>query len=164
MDATLLQLGDIGIRGDVQRLAFRDLTLDAGNDGLFDMRSGALVLDLERVRIVRFDAAHGGCHVFDARGVLIRARDSKIIGGYGRHPGHGDLFRSGPILARFSRCRFELLDMSLSRVGSRGRVLFQDCSFHLLEENPMLAATENVQFAGGVFGAIWEPNTPRQEL
>jgi hypothetical protein len=163
MNSTLLSIGDISIRQNVTRLAFRDLTLDAQNDGLFDMRSGSLVLDLQRVRIVRFDAGHGGCNIFSSRGAMIRATDSEIVGGYGSYPGGGYLTRGSPILARFSNCHFEFLDLSLDYIG-KGRVIFDRCSFSLLNRDPRQRHDSRVTLLGCTFGELLDPNTPRSEL
>lgn len=149
MDSTLLRVGNISIREHVERLRFRDLTIDAENDGMFDLRTGAAVLDLERVRLVRFDAAHGGCYAFSVReGVALRARNCEIIGGYGRSPGNGNLFRSPATIARFEDCRFELIRM---RLPYDGEVLFQGCSFRLLGSDPRAKANESTRFVNCSF-------------
>lgn len=149
MDSTLLRVGDISIREHVERLRFRDLTIDAENDGMFDLRTGAAVLDLERVRLVRFDAAHGGCYAFSVReGVALRARNCEIIGGYGRSPGNGNLFRSPATIARFEDCRFELIRM---RLPYDGEVLFQGCSFRLMGSDPRAKANESTRFVNCSF-------------
>jgi hypothetical protein len=164
MDATLLQLGDISIRGNVERLAISDLTLDCGDDGLFDLRSGSLLLDLNKVRIVRFDAAHGGCTIFDSEGLLVRAHNCKFVGGYGRSPGHGRLLRSGPPLARFIGCHFELIDLNLKRAGIKGRIAFEYCTFNLLYENPLEQEYPIAEFISCDFDTLLDRRTPREEL
>ena len=79
MDATLLRLSDISIPSDVERLTIRDLTLDCENDGLFDLRSGDASLDIAGVRIVRFDASHGGCRIFTGdRGTVLVMRRRRL--------------------------------------------------------------------------------------
>ncbi|MHC4941864.1 MAG: hypothetical protein ACYTG7_02480 [Planctomycetota bacterium] len=164
MDSTLLHLGDISIRGDAKRLAFRDLTLDCENTGLFDMRTGSLVLDLERVRLVRFDAGHGGCCIFSARGCLVRMTDSEIVGGYGGSPGNGRLFRSNPVIMRFTSCRFELVELGLNRVESSSRISFQNCRFSLLDSNPLLEEHPSVDFTGCTFESIRDSSMTRDKL
>ncbi len=135
MDATLLALGDISIDSVVERLAFRNMTLDCENNGLFDLRNESMLLDLERVRIVRFDAGHGGCKIFGVtRGSVLRARDCQIVGGYGRSPGNGDIFRRGPVIARFENCHFELVD-DWPRLKN-SRIHYKGCTFALLRKNP----------------------------
>jgi hypothetical protein len=150
MDATLLRIGDISIDGDAIRLRFRDLTIDAENDGMFDMRSGAAVLDLERVRVVRFDAGHGGCYIFSVReGAVIRARQCRFEGGYGRSPGNGNLLRSPTVIARFEDCRFELIrGLSLDQAG---HIEFRGCSFERLDRNPIDHAGETTSFVNCTF-------------
>lgn len=154
MDATMVELGNINVKGNVERLTLRDLTIDAVNDGLFYLRTGSLIVNLERVRIVRFDAGHGRCDIFRAEGgMLIRANECEFIGGYGEHPGSADLFKGNPILARFTRCHFELLRLALhemQRTHSRGRISFQDCTFTLLSRDPFTTKIQNVDFPGSL--------------
>ena len=149
-DLTLLRLGDLGADGSLERLSFRDLTLDCENDGLFDHRSRASSISLERVRVVRFDAGHGGCYVFFFReGVLVRARDCEFVGGYGTRPGMGDLARGEPLLASFVDCRFRLLGMHLpQRLGSTSAVRFERCHFELEHVDPLSWNAENLSLTG----------------
>lgn len=92
MNGTVLTIGDIGPRGAIKRLRFRDLTVDCGDNYFFDMRTASMTLDLARVRIVRFDMGAGGSLAFASnRGALIRAQDCEFLGGYGRSPGSGNL-------------------------------------------------------------------------
>ena len=150
-DSTLLQMGDISSRTTVDRLTFRNITLDAQNDGLFDLRLGSLSLHLESVRIVRFDAGHGGCSIFSVRGgSVLRARDSQIVGGYGRAPGRGGLFRGTPFLARFTNCHLELVELRLERLGRDSKAVFQNCSFVRPEgdADPVLVQNPSVAFYG----------------
>jgi len=136
-DATLLRIGDISTRGFLERLTLRDMTLDADNDGLFDIRSVTALVDLQRVRIVRFDAGHGGCNTLSAsRGAIFRARDVDFVGGYGRSPGNGDLLDGAPIIALFQNCRFERIKMRDLTPGDGSQVRFQDCRF-VTEWNPI---------------------------
>jgi len=166
MDATLLRIGDIGINGDVNRLAFRNLTLDAENEGLFYLRAGSLVLDLENVRIVRFDAGHGGCTILDAKnGNVIKAINCEIIGGYGRSPGKGNLFdRGDSVLAHFTNCRIELLKLGLRPSSQDGHILFQNCTFSLLRTNPLEKPMANIEFTGCKFETLWDFQMPREKL
>ncbi len=130
MDATLLRIGDISIRGNAERLTFRNLTLDCENGGLFAMRWGALVCDMENVRIVRFDAGHGGCTVFSARGgTLVRARNCQFTGGYGRNPGAWGAFlwNHGQLTGRFENCQFE--GVWIEQV-SKGVLFYENCRFN----------------------------------
>lgn len=162
-DATLLRIGDISIRGDIERLAFRDLTVDAQNDGMFDARSGKGVLDFLRVRIVRFDAGHGGCYVFAVQGgIMLRAEQCDFLGGYGSYPGGGHLFRHQPKVARFTDCRFELIDVSGIQ-SSRGHYLFNRCSFLLTGANPLDLQRGGLYFRSCAYEQI-PPDTPREEL
>ncbi len=140
MDLTLLRIGDISLRSDAVRLSFRNLTLDCENDGLFDMRTGKLICDLENVRVVRFDAGHGGPKVFSAReGCVARAVNCRFEGGYGRSPGAWGSFllASDPILARFEGCTFD--GIWVRDTGSQGRVVYQGC--HFIGYDPKLKHT-----------------------
>lgn len=137
-DATLLRIGDISTRAFLERLTLLDMTLDAGNDGLFDVRSEGAVIDLQRVRIVRFDAGHGGCDVLSSyQGAVIRARDVDFIGGYGKSPGNGNLLYGKPIVASFESCRFERIEMRDLEPGQGSFVRFADCRFVLTEATPI---------------------------
>ncbi len=136
-DATLLRIGDISSRGFLQHLTIRDMTLDADNDGLFDLRVAGALVDLQRVRIVRFDAAHGGCTTLSSsKGGLYRLRDVDFVGGYGRSPGRGDLMDGSPILASFENCRFERIEMTDLTPGQGSQVRFTDCHF-ITESDPI---------------------------
>ena len=133
MDSTLLRLNDVSIRGDVERLTLRDMTIDCMNDGLFDLRSGTLSVDVVRVRFVRFDAAHGGCDLFSANyGMVLDMRDSEVIGGFGRAPGRGELLDGSPIVGRFTNVLFDLLDPSFDKLD---RALFTACRFERIHES-----------------------------
>ncbi len=165
IDATLLRLGDISIRGDMERFALRNLTIDAENDGLFDLRSGSLLVDLLNVRIVCFDAGHGGCSIFGVRkGSMIKATNCQIIGGYGRAPGNGRLFSGSPVIADFVNCRLELLDLTLKDVSLTGRVLFQNCVFALMKKDPQEDHPSSVRFAGCLVESLLDRTDPDLDL
>ena len=148
MDVTLLRLGDLSIRGDVERLTLRDLTVDCGDDGLFDLRTGALGLRAERVRFVRFDAGHGGSVLFAARGVVLDLRDCEVLGGFGRAPGLGDLVRGEPAQGRFTNVRFELLDPGFRALDA---AVFTNCRFDRILAADQ-AAPGHLVFRGCQFG------------
>ncbi|MFH1999746.1 MAG: hypothetical protein ABIK28_08700 [Planctomycetota bacterium] len=164
MNATLLQIHDIGPRDHIERLSIQDLTLDVANDGLFDLKKGSLVIDLNSVRIVCFDAGHGGCDLFSAKGCLVRAQNSEFIGGYGSSPGAGHLFDKSPVLARFVNCRFELLDLALKQAGKKGRISFQNCVFVNLDQDPMLSSFKNVDYHHCVTESVLAPDTNKRTL
>jgi hypothetical protein len=142
----------------VERLTLRDMTIDVGNESLFYLRNGSLIVNLERVRLVRFDAGLGRCHIFRADGgMLIRADECLFTGGYGDHPGSAYLFKGNPILAHFTRCRFELLRLALhemQRTTSRGRILFQDCTFNLLNRDPFATKITHVDFSNSIMEKV----------
>ncbi|MEM9381119.1 MAG: hypothetical protein AAGB93_14300 [Planctomycetota bacterium] len=148
-DATLLQMGDLGARGSFERLTFRDITLDAQNDGLFDHRSDGATVSFRRARIVRFDAGHGGCTIFSLNGgVFLDANDLEILGGYGSSPGNGSLLDGRGTIARFRNCRFELVEMRKLRSGNGARVEFSGCSFALFGPDPREWARSELVFNG----------------
>ncbi len=148
MNATLLRIGDISIRGNAERLTFRNLTLDCENDGLFDMRRGGLVCEMENVRVVRFDAGHGGCTVFSSRGgTLVRARNCQFTGGYGRNPGAWGAFlwNHGQLTGRFENCQFE--GVWLEQV-SKGTLVYENCRFNGYGPKLTMLSSERVLYNG----------------
>ncbi|MCB9913788.1 MAG: hypothetical protein H6828_01410 [Planctomycetes bacterium] len=165
-DATLLRLGDLGAQGSLARLAFRDLTLDCDDDGLFDHRSDVSSVRMERVRVVRFDAGHGGCTVFSFNGgAVVHATDCEFLGGYGRAPGRGSLLRPGPpFLMRFERCRFRLIELRfLSSLDADSAAVLVGCQFELLGSDPLGWSNEHVRLEGCSSTPI-PADTPPAEL
>lgn len=166
MDVTLLRINDISVRGVVERLAFRDLTIDAEGDGLFDLRYAQALLALERVRIVNFDAGHGGCYLFDVReGTMLLASQCEFVGGYGKSPGRGHLFRSDPVVARFEDCSFSYFDVN---PPSGERISFSNCRFELLNRNPIPNAPAGVVYKNCTFtrplGEVEDRSTLKKKL
>ncbi|MEQ8766669.1 MAG: hypothetical protein RL885_22335 [Planctomycetota bacterium] len=161
MDATLLQLEhDFSMRGNVERLRIEDLTLDGSRHGVFDLRTGSLVLDIERVRIVGFDRGAGGSNIFSVAESpsLIRARQCRFEGGYGRSPGGGHLFRwSAKLLASFEDCRFETFFLVLDDASrTESRLLFQNCSFDRMRDD-FTKSHSGVQLRGSRIGEPFDP-------
>ncbi len=133
-ETTNLKLTNAGFtRRDVNCLGFRDMTIDCSNDGLFDKRQGTLVLRMSNVRLVRFDAGHGGCRLFSINdGLIVHAVDCEFIGGLGRSPGNGSIFDSSKILlGHFERCSFFGINYELFRaIRERSSLLWMDdCKF-----------------------------------
>ncbi len=164
MNSTLLRLSDISIRSDVERLTLRDMTIDCDNDGLFDLRSGNASLDVARVRLVRFDAGHGGCQLFTGDdGVVLAMRDSEILGGFGKNPGHGQLVSTAgsPTYAlRFTNVLFDLVDPEFHSVDEG---LFVGCRFENMTPNRM-AGSEDMQFMNCSFGELLSNNYDEDAL
>lgn len=157
-NSTLLRMGDIGSRADIQRLTFRNLTIDADNDGLFDQRGGSLSLHLESARVVRFDAGHGGCYIFFSRGGgAVTAVDTEFTGGYGRSPGNGSFLRGEPFLGHFKNCTLELIDFRILKGLRSGQVRFDGCHFIVQGEDPSTWQNPVVTMAGCSYEEI-----PRQ--
>lgn len=133
-EKTTLKVTDASFtRSDVDRLSFRDMTIDCDNDGLFDKRQGSLTLRLSNVRLVRFDAGHGGCRLFSINeGLIVHATETEFVAGFGRSPGNGSIFVSTDIfLGYFERCQFSGINEELFRqIRERNSVLWMDnCSF-----------------------------------
>ena len=163
IDKTLLYLADLSARVDVRRLSLANLTIHADNDGLFDLRAAGMSLDMERVRVIGFDAAHGGCKIFSVRpGALLRVRNCEFLGGYGKSPGNGQLLRLSYGFARFENCRFE--GFTWRAPDLQGILLFKGCHFDRMSADP------RIDGGGAVFqGSSWggnklPPSTERQQL
>ncbi len=153
-DATLLTMGNIGGVDGIERLTFQNLTVDANNDGLFDLRRGSLSVRLEQCRVVRFDAGHGGCYTFSVRaGAAVSAVDTDFVGGYGRAPGMGRLLRGTPVLARFKNCRFELIELSTAKSLADGQLYFEGCAFSIMDSDPQLWNNRHVTVTGCTYEA-----------
>ena len=154
-DTTLLQMGDIGSYEDIERITFRNISLDTQNDGLFDQRRGSLSIHLEAVRIVRFDAGHGGCQIFRTRGgTAVTAVDTEFMGGYGRNPGMARFLDGEPFLGSFKNCVIELVNMGNLRSLDEGQVHFEGCHFHLEEPDPRNWSNSRVSLAGCTYEVI----------
>ncbi len=154
-NSTLLRIGDISSGADIVRLTFRNMTLDANNDGLFDQRSGSLSLHLESARVVRFDARHGGCYIFSAsNGCAVTAVDTEFTGGYGRSPGTGYFLRSEPFLGHFKNCTLELVDLRNLKQLDSGQVHFKGCRFVIRGEDPRAWKNALITMVGCSYEAI----------
>jgi hypothetical protein len=127
IDRTLLTLSDLSTNSVVFNLHLEDLTIDCGNDGAFDLRSKGAAIRTERVRFVRFDAAHGGAYVFDVtQAGAVHCIDCEFVCGYGRAPGCGNVLRS-IVAARFDDCLFDNFVYDLPRAGVFSGCTFRDC-------------------------------------
>lgn len=137
-DVTRLVFGDFGPRSPLVRFTLRDATLDCAEDGLFDHRNQPSVVTMDRVRVVRHDAGHGGAHVIGTDDTLIRMRDTVIAGGYGRSPQHAQLHdvRTSAFLGRFERCVFRQIDTKFSSVRDGAALAFVECIFEDLLDFP----------------------------
>ena len=130
MDETLVRLEEISTRDEVQRLTFRDLTIDCGNDSFTDMRHDKPVtIRLERCRVVGFDSGAGGSVMLAARTAAFYATDCRIEAGYGRHA-DGNLFRVGRGLqVRMENCVFVGPFNSILESNQRATYHFERCDF-----------------------------------
>lgn len=134
INATLVKFDELSPRGPVERLTIRDMTVDCGNNYLFDARRGGVTLDLRSVRIVRFDMGAGGSLIFGVNeGLVLRARDCEFLGGYGRSPGSGNFSRGAAKLFHFDGCTFGRIDLRDSRSGP---VHFPSCRFREFSRDP----------------------------
>lgn len=164
MDATLLVFG-YGVFSKfkkVNRLKLEDLTLDAGDHAPFSMRGEKVGIDLDRVRVVRFDNGRGGSALFrlyaDYGECVIRACDSEFIGGYGEGRGVGNLFRCEHLLASFTGCKFELIDILDKKRVKGWQIFFKGCEFVLLREDPTCEKTGAIVFEDSVLKSVLPAN------
>lgn len=128
MDATMLVVGDLSTHAELVNMAFEDCTVFTDNDSLFDLRRAPASVRLERVRVIGFDSGAGGSSLLDAPGLALLARNSRIEGGYGRHP-DGTLFdvRTKPVLARFENCWIDEVNLGLEHLPRGSSVAFVSC-------------------------------------
>lgn len=140
MDQTLFVDARLSARAGLQRLMIRDCTFH-GLDAL-DARSGANAIELERVRFVGFDVGAGSSNPLrSSAGVALHLIACRIEGGYGRHPGGGNLFdfRTDGVLARFDRCELSGLSLPMHWLRSGATVLFADCRLTDMFDRELLA-------------------------
>lgn len=136
MNSTLLTIDTLHTRDEVQRLRIKNLTIDCANNYMFDLRSAGLSLDLENVRIVRFDMGAGGSLVFGVNdGLFLRAVNCEFLGGYGRSPVSGNLFRGDALVATFTGCTFQRVGLRLHGT-SAATTSFVNCIFREYHEEP----------------------------
>jgi hypothetical protein len=115
-------------KGAVVNLAFRDMTVDCGNDKLFDYRTkDPTTLRFERCRIIRFDSGAGGSSLFHMRSLAVWMKDTRIENGYGRSPQHGKVFavQSDSLLALLDDCT--IVGATIEHVGGGATVLLRRC-------------------------------------
>ena len=162
-DKTTLKIGDMGLtRGDVERLCFRNMTIDCQNDGLTDKRQGCLSLKLANVRVVRFDAGHGGCDIFSVRmGLIVHATDTEFVGGLGRSPGNGNVFDCRRILlGHFERCQFTGINYPIFRNLARrtNKVWMDNCRFDREYRGKQHAELKDCEFNVVLPRINWAPS------
>ncbi|MEO0652433.1 MAG: RNA polymerase sigma factor, partial [Planctomycetota bacterium] len=129
-DATLLLIDDEWYtRSPVVNFGLVNLTAHTMNDYLFDLRHEPATVYMEGVRLIGFDMGAGGSCAFGTKELALLAKDCEFVGGYGRSPQHGQLFRveTDGLVARFERCVFDTVNISPSRVRSGAAVAFVDC-------------------------------------
>jgi hypothetical protein len=134
MNQTMLVIGEISVRGVLDRFAIRDCTVFTNDAYLFDLRREPALIELDRVRLCGFDMGAGSSSAFDTRASAILARDSRFEGGYGRSPGGGVLFdiRTNGFLARFDRCTMTSVSIPVMYLHRGATVLFSHCAFEQL--------------------------------
>ncbi len=134
MNQTMLVLGDVSVRGVLDRFAIRDCTVFTHDAYLFDLRREPAVVELDRVRLCGFDTGAGSSCAFGTRATAIFARDCRFEGGYGRYPGSGNLFRidTRAFLARFERCTISAVSIPVRGIQSEASVLFSHCTIDRL--------------------------------
>jgi len=73
-------------------------------------------------------------------GTALLARASRIEGGYGRGPAHGQLFdvRNDALLARFENCLIDLVHVAGSGLSHGASVAFVNCTLtNILDRLPL---------------------------
>lgn len=135
---------------DVQKLGFRNMTIDCQNDGLIDKRSGAISLQLSNVKVIRFDGGHSGCSVFSANdGIIVHAQGTDFVGGFGDNPGYGSIFGScRAIIGHFEKCRFLGIEKNFLKFSSKPniRLWIDECVFEKPYDNTPAVAFSNCMF------------------
>jgi hypothetical protein len=166
-DATLLIVGNIGSRGTIERFTIRDCTVFTADDYLFDQRGGDALIQLFRTRVVGFDMGAGSSCMFSGENLALYAQDSEFLGGYGRSPGSGNLFRhdSSGRLMRFDRCRLERIEVDPSRVRGGMTLVFAGCVLEdLLDSRTSFeGAGGGVSFPGTTI-SFWDETHPGEDL
>lgn len=129
MNTTLVYIEELASRGPVVNLGFKDLTLHTDNDYLFDLRLEPASVRMDHVRVIGFDKGAGSSCAFGTQELALLARDSVFEGGYGQHPEDGRLLdiRTPGLLARFERCRFDLIELPFHWVRSGAQMVFDNC-------------------------------------
>ncbi|MEM7384952.1 MAG: serine/threonine-protein kinase [Verrucomicrobiota bacterium] len=90
MNKTLLKLNDLQPRTSVERLNFKDLTIDCAGKPLIDLRGRdrRLTVHASRTRFIGFD--HGGQGLFSAEALtLVTADDCEFLGDLVENPSPG---------------------------------------------------------------------------
>ncbi|MEQ8768661.1 MAG: hypothetical protein RL885_32440 [Planctomycetota bacterium] len=164
MDTTLVRVEGINLAGDTRRLTIEHMTIDCRDNGLFDARTGGVVIALHGVRIVGFDSGHGGSFIVScSKGSVIQAIGCEFIGGYGVDPGEGALYRlynGAAALGYFRNCDFELLRLGFNSAPEGNNVVFEGCHFRSLLER-MDLQTPGAEFLECRFGEEYDPNRPK---
>jgi hypothetical protein len=129
MDQTLVTFDEFDDpSGAIVNLTFRDMTVDCGNNYLFDVRTKDGTVRFERCRVVRFDMGAGGSLLFGVKGLAIWMSGCRIEVGYGRSPPYGNVFRSSdPILARLEDTT--VVGAHLGYGGDGTSIVLRGCRF-----------------------------------
>lgn len=136
-DATLL-VGEITARDAIRNLKLSDMTFYNPRGGLTDLRRAGAVLSLENLRLVGWDTGAGGSSAIDTKALAFLAKNCLFAGGYGKKPGHSNLFdvRTDALLARFDNCTLERIDLDLTRIRAGATVVFDRCRLIDLYRDP----------------------------
>jgi len=131
MDATMVRLDEFNASDVVASLTFRDMTIDCGDEYMFDLRSdNPVTLRLERCRVVGFDMGAGGSVMLSANTAAFFASDSRFEAGFGNMGSDGNLFRARDgLLVRMERCTFVGPFNSVFDADSDATYDFVDCNF-----------------------------------
>lgn len=129
MDRTIVRFDEFSARSVVRNMTFRDMTIDCGDDYLFDLRNEPATIRMERCRIIRFDMGAGGSVMLAAPSAAFFASDCRFEAGFGRSPGSGNLFRATELIARLERCAIVGPFSSVFERGPANTTVFAQCEF-----------------------------------
>lgn len=165
MDATILRLNELASEHEIHSLTFEDLTLDAGDDYLTDLRSESpITLRLRRCRVVAFDMGAGGSVMLAARTAAFYASDCRFEAGFGRtQAGFGNLFRvRDGLVARLERCTFNGPFRSVFDAGPHAAYEFVGCRFEEMPgfDKTVAAGADGVRFETCEVLPAQPPETP----
>lgn len=148
--ATLLVLRqDLSAYDAVHNLTIERVTLHTNNHYLFDVRREPMTVTLKESRFTGWGMGAGASCLFGTEGLALRAMDCEFAGGYGRHPGHGQLFdiRHNGLLARFERCTIERTQ-AFESVHGGSTIVFSACQLRDVLGHPRGQVPGNVLLDG----------------
>jgi hypothetical protein len=134
---TLLLLGGLTCQGTLNGFMLEECTAYTAGAYLFDARTAPAVIRMRNVRVLGFDSGAGSSTVFKlVKGGVLDVRACRFEAGYGPQPAYGTLvdIRSADFFALFEECVFRDLSLTLNRVPTGGRMIFDHCVFEMPED------------------------------